>query len=216
MSLWTGRYHDYVYKTYVARGLSVFKRLVTSCRRLRDAKWNPCGLRPAKFLRLDWDSCQCVDALDRSISDSEPLTLFTERSWKSLLHAAALRKDRTTVFLPRREWCMTCLCLVECIIASATSRTLTRGNWTSWQCDSLRKLQADDEQDHDDGEQLSISISLSDVKRSLQGSQGKHSPVCSNFRRCAEQIPSRRLVVLHVAKYRQDLGRLVLVLSTGS
>ena len=39
------------------------------------------------------------------------------------------------------------------------------------------KLQADDEQDHDDGEQLSISIPRSDVKRSLQGSQRKDSPV---------------------------------------
>ena len=97
---------------------------------------------------------------------------------------------------------LTSLSLVECIIASATSRTLTSGNWTSWQPDSLRKLQADDEQDHDDGEQLSISISRSDVKRSLQGSQGNHSPVLRLSQACRTDPEStaRRLTRRKVDK----------------
>ena len=120
--------------------------------------------------------CVTMHWIDRFRTPSRSHCL-PKRSWKSLLHAAAFRKDCTTVFPSAARTVLTSLCLAECIIASATSRTLTSGNWTSWQRDSLRKLQADDEQDHDDGEQQSISISRSDVKRSLQGSQGKHSPV---------------------------------------
>ena len=135
------------------------------------------SVRPAKFARLDWNSCLCHNALDRSISDSEPLTLVYRKELEIASSCRCPPQGPHDCFPSAARTVLTSPCLVECIIASATSRTLTSGNWTSWQRDSLRKLQADDEQDHDDGEQLSISISRSDVMRSLEGSQGKHSPV---------------------------------------
>ena len=90
---------------------------------------------------------------------------------------------------------LTPVCLVECIIASATSRALTNENWTSWQHDSLRKLQA-----------LTMSRTMTTVSNcryryrartsstvSKEVTQGKHSPVLRLPQLC-EQITSRWLV----------------------
>ena len=107
--------------------------------------------RPAKLSRLDWDSCLCHNGLDRSRSDSEPLTSFTERSWKSLLHAAALRKDRTAVFLSENG-------ADPSVPRGVYHRKCYQSYTHKRELDKLAArlaegtASADDEQDHDDGE----------------------------------------------------------------
>ena len=161
------------------------------------------SVRPAKFARLDWDSCLCHNALDRSISDSEPLTLFTGRSWKSLLHAAALRKDRTTVFLPRRERCWR-LCASWSLssqvlpVVHSQAGTGQVGSATRWGLGNYKRTMS----------RTMTRVSncryryRARTSNAVSKEVSENTHLCSDFRRCAdlEQIPSRRLVVLRVAK----------------
>ena len=148
--------------------------------------------------------CVTMHALDRSISDSEPLTLFTERSWKSLLHAAALRKDHTTVFLSENG-------ADPSVPRGVYHRKCYQSYTHKWELDKLAARLAedtsssDDEQDHDDGEQLSISTSHPDVKRSVQGGQGE-TLTCDATFACVRTDPESTARRLTRSKVDKTLG----------
>ena len=157
---------------------------------------------PAKFARLDWDSCLCHNALDRSISDSEPLALFTERS--SVEIASACRcppQGPHNCFPSAARTVLTSLCLVECIIASATNRVHSQAG--TGQVGSATRRPGNCKR--------TMSRTMTTVSNcryryrartsnAVSKEVRENTLLCSDFRRCAEQIPSRRLVVLRVAK----------------
>ena len=68
------------------------------------------------------------------------------------------------------------------------------------------RSESDDEQDHDDGEQLSMSMSHSDVKRSVQGGQGETLTCAAPFAgvRTDPESTARRLTRSKVGKTLDD------------
>ena len=59
------------------------------------------SLRPVKLPRLDSDSCLCHSGSDNL--KSEPLAVFSERNWKTFLHAANIHRDNTYSFLSEND-----------------------------------------------------------------------------------------------------------------
>ena len=145
--------------------------------------------------------CVTMDWIDRDRASNRSHR-FTERIWKSLLHAAALRKDRTAVFLSENG-------ADPSVPRGVYHRKCYQSYTHKRELDKLAArlaegtASADDEQDHDDGEQLSLS--RSDVKRSLQGGQGE-TPTCAATSASVPTDPEATARRLTCSKVDKTLG----------